>query len=373
MTSNHIMGFFDRMKSRLNEAVGDSSLNNLEGLNVPRSSRSVLGTSAPTSVPPPQQTMSVMIAVNGQAYGPYERELLLKMIEDGSLTSDTFIFIKGMTEWKPAAEVPSVASLFSRGNKLPPIPTEVWEGNNSNSDFDGKQDTPFSDRLNKLITAAVADGEISDLERQVLIRNAQEEGVAMDEFIMVLEARLFERRRFLAKSQQNPQPLISDNQPFSKTIRQMDKCPSCGAPIKALATACPDCGYEYNASTHGECSAWERLNEQLRAIDNEESKSLVGKYFSLVGASSLDLDKLKRKETLIKNFAIPSDKRSIFDFFVSCATICGTSNFLNRDTLHDAYKVKAKQVLVKARVIMKDDAKMLNELNEIAKQYKIKA
>ena len=361
------------MKSTINEVAGQSRLNNLDGLKTPLGQRSVLDTPPPPSVPQPQQAMSVMIAVNGQAYGPYERVSLLKMIKDGSLTPETFVFIEGMTEWQPASQVQSVASLFSQNKPLPPVPPVPWTGNNSGTESTGEQDSPFSSRLNKLITAAVADGEISDLERQVLIRSAQEEGVAMDEFVMILEARLFERRQILAQSRQQMQTPLPTPQPAPKSTRQIDKCPSCGAPIKALATSCPDCGYEYNAGIHGECSAWERLNEQLRAIDNEESKSLVGKYLSFMGAATSDPEKLNRKKTLIQNFAIPSDKRSIFDFFVSCATICGSSNFLNRDELHSAYKTKAKQVLLKARVIMKDDPKMLSELNEIAKQYKIKA
>ena len=369
------MGLFDKIKSTVNEAVGSTPLSNLTN-STTHTNRSVLDTPPPPAVPQSQQTMSVMIAVNGQTYGPYERASLLKMIADGSLTPETYVFINGMTEWKPATQVPSVAVLFNQGNSLPPVPPIPWNGNN-NSGTQQEQDSPFSPRLNKLITAAVADGEISDLERQVLIRSAQEEGVAMDEFVMILEARLFERRQVLAernKSNMQAQPPLPTPNAAQKSSRpQMEKCPACGAPIKALATACPECGYEYSAGIHGECSAWERLNEELRAIDNEKSKGLVGKYLSLMGASASDPEKLNRKKNLIQNFAIPSDKRGIFDFFVSCATICGSSNIFNRDELHGAYKVKAKQVLLKARVIMKDDPKMLSELNEIAKQYNIKA
>lgn len=369
------MGLFDKLKSSIEESMsvpGLDKFSKFTGTN----KRSSLETPPPPAVPAPHETMSVMVAVNGQTYGPYERATLLNMIADGSLTPQTYVFINGMVNWQPAQAVPQVAALFHLGAPAPAAPPVPWSTNGTTAS--AANDGPFSAKLNNLITAAIADGEISDLERQVLIRNAQEEGVSMDEFVMVLEARLYEQRQtLLARQKQQAAVQTPPMQPVAPQVAQptnkMNKCPACGAPIKIAATQCPECGYEYNANTHENNSAWERLNHMLNEVDNQKSQGLMGGYLSLMGMGDRTPDKINKKKAIITNFPIPSDKKSIMDFFISCATIAKEGGFVNRNELAGAYKTKAKQVLIKARVIMKDDPEMLGELNEIAKQYKIKA
>lgn len=211
--------------------------------------RNILSTPLPPPVPTPTpQSLSVMIAVNGQSYGPYERATLLNMIADGSLTKDTYVFIDGMANWQTAGTVPQVNSLFtvnSPTQALPPIPWATAPKGVSASD--SYSNSPFSSRLDSLITSAIADGEITDLERQVLIRNAQKEGVDMDEFVMVLEARLYEQRKSLiaqedAKKQadremqlrQSQMMRASQNSFAQPSQPRLTKCPHCGTPIKVL-------------------------------------------------------------------------------------------------------------------------------------------
>jgi membrane-bound ClpP family serine protease len=51
----------------------------------------------------------------------------------------------------------------------------------------------YSEKLEKLIEHALADGVLMEKEKQVLLKNAEAEGVDPDEFEMVLEARLYEK------------------------------------------------------------------------------------------------------------------------------------------------------------------------------------
>jgi hypothetical protein len=51
----------------------------------------------------------------------------------------------------------------------------------------------YSEKLEKLIELALADGVLTEKEKQVLLKNAEAEGVDPDEFEMVLEARLYEK------------------------------------------------------------------------------------------------------------------------------------------------------------------------------------
>lgn len=50
----------------------------------------------------------------------------------------------------------------------------------------------YSEKLENLIETALIDGVITDKERQLLFKRANEEGVDLDEFEMVLDARIFE-------------------------------------------------------------------------------------------------------------------------------------------------------------------------------------
>lgn len=393
------MGFFDKVK-KLADAAGEIIKENNDNV-VEESTEAfeskyrdtVLATPPPPEVPSASESMSVRIAVNGKEYGPYERANLLEMIGNGTLTRETYVFMEGMSEWKKAKDVNKVAVLFGSDVPLPPAPPAPWANSQNIVQDTAASDNSLSPRLNQLITSAVADGEISDLERQVLIRNAQKEGVDMDEFVMVLEARLFEQRRVLvqqeeekrlrAESLKAQQQAAERVQIVSTTpasaANKSKKCPHCGAPVKALATACPECGHDYmDIESHSESSASERLSMQLQKVDNEkpkEAKGLIGGLYSLLGDDSDDYwDKIRKKKNIIKNFPIPSDKRGILDLFITCATQSKTSFFNANDRSHleDAYKTKAQQVLLKARIVMKDDPKLLEEIESYAKQYKIK-
>ncbi|MDR1623604.1 MAG: hypothetical protein LBS04_01325 [Tannerellaceae bacterium] len=57
----------------------------------------------------------------------------------------------------------------------------------------------YSEKLENLINHALADGVLTGKEKQVLLRNAEAEGIDPDEFEMVLEARLYEKTNKKAK------------------------------------------------------------------------------------------------------------------------------------------------------------------------------
>lgn len=58
----------------------------------------------------------------------------------------------------------------------------------------------FSDELEMLIEAAIADGVITEKERAVLIKRAEAEGVDIEEFNLVLESKLDQYKKNLTKS-----------------------------------------------------------------------------------------------------------------------------------------------------------------------------
>lgn len=48
----------------------------------------------------------------------------------------------------------------------------------------------YNEKIEALIKAALADGVLTEKEKQILLKRAQAEGIELDEFEMILDARL---------------------------------------------------------------------------------------------------------------------------------------------------------------------------------------
>lgn len=382
------MGFFKKM---LSDVVGEETVNNLSEAITSKLSANPLATPAPPAVPKPQPSLSVMIAVNGQSYGPYERATLLEMIDNGTLTRDTLVYIQGMNGWVAAKDEPTVAALFGSG-KAPAAPPVPWANAPA---APASFDYSLSPRLNQLITAAVADGEISDLERQVLIRNAQQEGVAMDEFVMVLEARLYEQRKVLQAQQEEKQRRdqaaaaqavqpaqfnAPANAPQAPARPKLQKCPYCGAPYDELSTRCPECRRDYPSAVaqYSAKTAWEKLAEQLSQIDRDPSIKNDNIVLNTVMGNTNTRSFVKAKAII--NFPIPVSKADLFEFATNCVPLAKKKSLFSTSSetpgdvaVAKAYYDKSRQAIIKARIVLKDDEELLGQLEKLAKQYKIKA
>lgn len=365
-------------KFAVGKAVDKTASKAMKSLNKP----SVLDMPAPPAVPQTHKTMSVMIAVNGETYGPYERTTLIEMIANGTLTRDTYVFIQGMSGWEAAKNVNEVAELFSNDVPLPPAPPVPWSKASETSTSNAQYDNSLSPRLNQLINAAVADGEISDMERQVLIRNAQNEGVAMDEFVMVLEARIYERRQQLLSKQRQEETqqkaaevaaasataaiyaATQQNKPAKPEVR---KCPACGQIINdSKAAKCPQCGYEFDnhgvAESGAGMSVVEQLSAQLKQIDNEEQEYKLKKKSFWSQAPNFN----ERRRQAIKSAPIPSDKTDFTDFLILCANNAKDSG----DFIQDAWKTKRNQLFEKAQMSFKDDKDIMALVEKYSKKKK---
>ena len=55
----------------------------------------------------------------------------------------------------------------------------------------------YSEELENLVSAALADGELTEKEKQILFKKAESMGIDLDEFEMVLNAKLFEAKKSL--------------------------------------------------------------------------------------------------------------------------------------------------------------------------------
>ena len=86
----------------------------------------------------------------------------------------------------------------------------------------------YNEQLEKLIELALADGELTEKEKQILFKKAEAEGIDLDEFEMVLEARIFEKTK-----NKTTETAAS---PKSDKLGDVKKCPACGAIAESFAT-----------------------------------------------------------------------------------------------------------------------------------------
>lgn len=99
-------------------AVGGAVGQNMAGI----MNNAMNGMNQPISngvTPPPVPIVAYHVAVNGQATGPYNLQVLQQMIAGGQLTADSLVWKNDMAEWAKAGTIDELKGLFT---VMPPIP-----------------------------------------------------------------------------------------------------------------------------------------------------------------------------------------------------------------------------------------------------------
>ena len=240
----------------------------------------------------------------------------------------------------------------------------------------------YNEKLDNLIGMALMDGELTEKEKQVLFKNAETMGVDLDEFEMVLEAKLFEKQKSMEKEQPK-----ATSAPKSDKFGDVKKCPACGSMVQSFQIKCIDCGHEFsNIESNASIN---KLFEILNDAENERKdermsfgnalEGMFAKSFGLDSGNKVD----SKKKTIISNFPIPTTKNDILEFLslaIPNAKKAGnffTSGSFNspanhRNKLHNdfvtVWKAKCEQIIMKARFTMKEDKKTLEQIEGYAKE-----
>lgn len=240
----------------------------------------------------------------------------------------------------------------------------------------------YNEQLENLINLALADGELTEKEKQILFKKAEASGIDLDEFEMVLEAKLFEKKQSIKSSA----PATAS--PKSDKFGDVKKCPACGSIAQSFQTKCIDCSHEFmnieaNASIE---KLFKMLNEaeDMRKDDLQTNNPLLAmgglyaKQFSnLIGPGKVD----KKKMEIISNFPIPTTKNDILEFLsLALPKSKPIGNFLTKNSpenkLHNDFvpiwKTKCEQIIMKAKFSMKEDKKALEEIMHYASELGIK-
>jgi len=235
----------------------------------------------------------------------------------------------------------------------------------------------YNEQLEKLMEMALMDGELTEKEKQVLFKKAEAMGVDLDEFEMVLEAKLFEKQQSL---QQTTQTTAA---PKSDKFGEVKKCPACGAMVQSFQTKCSDCGHEFK--NIGANVSIGKLFEMLNACENErkDQDMSVGSALGAMFAEALGGgDKImEKKKSIISGFPIPNTKDDILEFLSTAIPNAkkkgnmftkGNEENKSHNDLAPTWKSKCEQIIMKAKFSMKEDKKTLEEIMAYANELGIK-
>lgn len=177
----------------------------------------------------------------------------------------------------------------------------------------------YNEQLENLIDAALADGVLTEKEKQILFKKAQALGVDLDEFEMVLDARLVN----LQKAEQEK---AASSAPKSNKLGDVKKCPSCGAMVQSFQGVCPECGY---------------------AFEGVDANSAIKELSNLLQRES-DIEKMER---IIDSFPIPMDKATLLSFL----TWLRPQSVDTKNPLANSYFKKYAECVNKIKVSFSDD------------------
>lgn len=200
----------------------------------------------------------------------------------------------------------------------------------------------FSEELESVIEAALADGTLTAKEREVLHKRAAAEGVDPDELDVVIEGRLAKMKR--EEDWLRPAP------PSDK-FGDVKKCPRCGEPVEPMAVKCSACGYEFRNVEALKSS--QRLAEKLEAINEAYRGKKIEHNVGFGQKLDVTESEVAREQvTVIKNFPVPTTKEDLLDFAISMQS---KWNSEDHEGLKFAYKAKYDECVNKAQILFPND------------------
>ena len=204
----------------------------------------------------------------------------------------------------------------------------------------------FSEELESVIEAALADGTLTAKEREVLHKRAAAEGVDPDELDVVIEGRLAKMKR--EEDWLRPAP------PSDK-FGDVKKCPRCGEPVEPMAVKCSACGYEFRNVEALKSS--QRLAEKLEAINEAYRGKKVETNMGFGFKQDTTIFEVGREQvTAIKSFPVPTTKEDLLDFAISMQSKWNSSTLSDRLAgLESAYKAKYDECVNKAQILFPND------------------
>ena len=233
----------------------------------------------------------------------------------------------------------------------------------------------YNEKLEALITAALADGVLTEKEKQILFKKAEAMGIDLDEFEMVLDARLVELKKKEAKANQQYQlemekaKSAQPSAPKSEKYGDVRKCPACGAIVPSMAAKCPECGYEFtnveaNSSTRLLMQKIDKIQAQYAEltanVDNKDESAIRTRGYQVKRQLN------DRTAQLIQNFPIPNTREDLIEFLTLCIGNSKADSVMldGNDPVTPAWRKKLQQVIAKVKVALPNDQQAQELIDE---------
>ena len=226
------------------------------------------------------------------------------------------------------------------------------------------QDELYDNQLEQLISHALVDGELSEKEKQVLFKKAQAQGIDLDEFEMVLDARLVQLKK-------EEKEKAEKSAPKSNKYGDVRKCPACGAIVPALTGVCTECGFEFSGVETNFSS--QKLAEDIIAIHSQYNDK-INRCSDEHKKWELNKQKIFTIAQTIKSFPIPITKADLFEFLTTMQTnMLSTTAYKIEGA---AYFAKYNEAIIKINVLFKNDSQFSSFITNrdivVAEYHKIR-
>ena len=183
--------------------------------------------------------------------------------------------------------------------------------------------------IEKLITIAKESGEVTEKQKEIILRKAEKLGEDVDEVEMLLES-------------------IRPNQVIKEPIKAPEKrmkCPNCGAIISGFSLSCPECGFVFQQETSSENrTALETLSKSLQNTKGP-----------------------KEKAAIINSFVIPNTKESLIQLLIMAYSNYDTGRNVEDEVVRRAWLSKAVHAYQLLKAQASDDVDVAKQLEK----YKI--
>lgn len=268
----------------------------------------------------------------------------------------------------------------------------------------------YNEQMEALISAALADGVLTEKEKQILFKKAESMGIDLDEFEMVLDARLVELKKKEAHEaaqhelEMEKAKAAQKSAPKSNKYGDVRKCPACGAMVESFQTKCPECGYEFKNVdvVHSAQKLFDMLQEsemrkaqRISEHNKEKNRRLeelsqkhnsTGTMTKIFAGKSLkenqdeeredlirELNKekngiekvaMEEKANIIKNFPIPNAKEDLLELLAMA-----TSNAYDNDGVigmeEEVWIQKTDQIYQKIIICAANDDSILEQASNM--------
>lgn len=234
----------------------------------------------------------------------------------------------------------------------------------------------YNEKLEALITAALADGVLTEKEKQILFKKAEAMGIDLDEFEMVLDARLVELKKKEAKANQQYQlemekaKSAQPSAPKSEKYGDVRKCPACGAIVPSMVAKCPECGYEFtNVEANSSTRLLMQKIDEIQAQYAELTANVDNKDESTIRTRGYQVKRQLNDRTaqLIQNFPIPNTREDLIEFLTLCIGNSKADSIMldGNDPVTPAWRKKLQQVIAKVKVALPND----QQAQELIEEY----